>query len=127
MKVMFLKLGAAGLGAGLALAQNSATDSQSKLIQVEREKIAELRAQEELAKHPPPLSPETEARLRESLRAKIAELNAPIPAPAPAPVATEPAAKTARERLAELTELYKANKISPGEYHKARAQLVSQL
>ena len=127
LKNAFLKLGAVGLGAGLAFAQNQTTDSQSKLIQLERDKIAELRAQEDLAKHPPALSPEAEARLREVLRAKMAEFDAPIHVATPSPISPELVAETTREKLADLNEQYKDNKISAGEYQRKRAQLVSQL
>ena len=127
VKNAFLKLGVFGLSAGLAFAQNQTTDSQFKLIQLERDRIAELRAQEDLATHPPALSPETEARLRELLRAKMAEFDAPIHVATLSPISPEPVAKTTREKLADLNEQYKDNKISAGEYHRKRAQVVSQL
>jgi hypothetical protein len=101
------------------------------------------------------MTPDQEARARAALEQKLAELNqapavptpvapvvaAPAPAPAvtvpppvvPAPAVPTPAVavpastKTGLERLAELTELYLANQITPAQYHQERAKIVQSL
>jgi hypothetical protein len=53
------------------------------------------------------------------------------PAPvAPAPVVPQPvpaSVKTGLDRLAELTDLYKSNQITPAQYHQERAKIVESL
>jgi len=56
-----------------------------------------------------------------------------VPAPAvavPAPATPPPvpaSTKTGLERLAELTDLYLANQITPAQYHHERAKIVQSL
>jgi hypothetical protein len=96
----------------------------------------------------PSLTAEQEARAREALRQKLAALEPsvePLPAPvpdaplpaAPAPVVVRPAVvappvipeseKEGWERLAELTDQYRAGLITPYQYHTERAKIVPTL
>jgi hypothetical protein len=67
---------------------------------------------------PVPASPADQLRAQEALRAVQAT-------PAPAPSSTPASTKTGLERLEELTQLYRANKITPQEYHTERAKIVN--
>jgi hypothetical protein len=82
-----------------------------------------------------PLTPVKETVAREVLDRKMAELDgsATVPA-APAPPTVVPMAqplppstKQGLERLAELTELYKAGLITPAAYHLERAKIIESL
>jgi hypothetical protein len=92
----------------------------------------------------PALTAEQEALARESLRRKMAELDAamavaevePVPAPVPpvavfprpiTPVALPPSQKQGLERLAELTEQYRAGLVTPLAYHQERAKIIQSL
>jgi hypothetical protein len=97
--------------------------------------------------------PEVEARARELLRIAMAEktiVAAPFEVPAGKPAVTPPDAvapagtpgaqptavppgaitvadgsSTKWQRLAELTELYMADKVTPREYHEQRAKIIA--
>jgi hypothetical protein len=95
------------------------------------------------------LSPSQEAAARAALQQRMAELNAAettaavppsVPAPTPAPVPTAPpitaqpaptpavpSQKQGLERLAELTQQYRAGLLSPSQYHQERAKIVQSL
>jgi hypothetical protein len=90
------------------------------------------------------LSPDKEARAREALEQKMAELyqggkapNAPAapsvasppttPAQALVPEPLPPLTKEGLERLAELNALYIAGRITPAVYHQERAKIVQSL
>ena len=103
------------------------------------------------------MTPDQEAKMRAALERKMAEMTAtspapaavaPVvatptaPAPAPTPVVAAPApalpvpatpppvpasTKTGFERLAELTDLYMANQITPAQYHQERAVIIQSL
>jgi hypothetical protein len=97
----------------------------------------------------PALDSTQEALAREALHQKISELDAantvarvePTPAPTPSapPVAITPDAppttavglppsqKQGLERLAELTEQYRAGLMTPAEYHQQRAKIIQSL
>lgn len=73
--------------------------------------------------------------LTKVLRVKVAELEGTVPpqqaeqiiAPLVAPPALSESNKQGLERLAELTDLYKANRITPAQYHQERAKIVATL
>lgn len=48
------------------------------------------------------------------------------PSAAPAAPAAAPAAKSKRDKLRELTELYRADKLTPAEYHQRRAEILAE-
>jgi hypothetical protein len=97
----------------------------------------------------PALTAEQAALARETLRRKMAELDAamaavqvePVPAPVPAPVvppvavvpppiapvALPPSGKQGLERLAEITEQYRAGLMTPLAYHQERAMIIQSL
>ena len=94
----------------------------------------------------PALTASEEALAREALRRKMAELDAatmvaevePVPAPAPVPtpaptappmaaVELPPSQKQGLERLAEITEQYRAGLMTPLAYHQERAKIVQSL
>lgn len=51
----------------------------------------------------------------------------PAPTVQPSPVVqTAPAAKTKKEKLADLLELYKADKITPSQYQEERAKIIAE-
>jgi len=85
------------------------------------------------------IQPDT-PELTKALRLKVAELEGAIPPGAaaqvsPAPRANAPAGtiplpssnKEGLERLAELNDLYKSDRITPAQYHQERAKIVSTL
>jgi hypothetical protein len=73
--------------------------------------------------------------LTKVLRARVAELQGTLPpgqaeqiiAPLVAPPSLPDSNKEGSERLAELTDLYKANRITPAQYHQERAKIVATL
>ena len=73
--------------------------------------------------------------LTKVLRARVAELQGTLPpgqaeqiiAPLTAPPSLPDSNKEGHERLAELTDLYKANRITPAQYHQERAKIVATL
>jgi hypothetical protein len=92
----------------------------------------------------PALTASEEALARETLRRKMAELDAamvvaevePVPAPVPppaptppptAPVDLPPSQKQGMERLAEITEQYRAGLMTPLAYHQERAKIIQSL
>jgi hypothetical protein len=92
----------------------------------------------------PALTASEEALAREALRRKMAELDAAmmvaevesVPAPVPpaaptppsmAPVELPPSQKQGLERLAEITEQYRAGLMTPLAYHTERAKIVQSL
>ncbi|MDB6038905.1 MAG: hypothetical protein JWM99_2746, partial [Verrucomicrobiales bacterium] len=51
----------------------------------------------------------------------------PAPAVESTPIVqAAPAAKTKKEKLADLLELYKADKITPGQYQEERAKIIAE-
>jgi hypothetical protein len=97
--------------------------AQVKALAVLHETLAMLRGP---VKKAPPAQPAP---------AKPAPPATPVPPPptavaaAPAPAAPQVPASTkvGLERLAELNELYMADKITPEQYHKERAAIISSL
>jgi hypothetical protein len=96
---------------------------------------------------PGSLDPATDAKARELLRQKMNELANAQPAPpaasavptretpppevrsaAPAqPGAVAPSyPKTKQQRLSDLLEAYKADKITPADYHNQRAKIIAE-
>jgi hypothetical protein len=100
---------------------------------------------------PAPVDPETIAKARAALEQKMKQLETQPPAPvsAPAPASPEPASrkpkvvKTAQpfppiagpppavsankqERLTELLRKYRADEITPEEYHQQRAKILGE-
>jgi len=94
-----------------------------------------------------PYSAEVEEQARQAIRQRSQVQTAPAspaataaahaqtistPAPAPQPVGTtpEPAVsagpKTKREKLDELNALYRADKVTPAEYHERRARILAE-
>jgi hypothetical protein len=75
------------------------------------------------------------SELTKTLRLKVAELEGGVPPdqttptriPAAEPVPLPSSDKAGLERLAELTALYKADRITPEQYHLERAKIVSTL
>lgn len=73
--------------------------------------------------------------LTKVLRAKVAEIQGTLPpaqaeqiiAPLVAPPSLPDSNKEGFERLTELTDLYKANRITPAQYHQERAKIVATL
>ena len=51
---------------------------------------------------------------------------APAPAPVPSTPAINPGASTRAQKLAELLEAYRADKIGPTEYHQQRAKILAE-
>ena len=87
----------------------------------------------------PVINHEAEAAAREALRRATAESAAKTAAATPskpqatlaksasaAIAPTAPAPKTKQEKLAELLNLYKADKITPGQYHQQRVKIVNE-
>jgi hypothetical protein len=101
---------------------------------------------------PPPVDSDSIAKARDALRKKMAELETQPPAEAPAvaatPVTEAPAKKTKtlkgtpafpplqgpapavsagkQERLAELLRKYRADQVTPEEYHVQRAKILAE-
>ena len=50
----------------------------------------------------------------------------PAPAPAPATTPAPAAGKTKVQRLLELSDAYRAEKISAAQYHQERARIISE-
>lgn len=92
-----------------------------------------------------PFSPKAEEKARQAIREKSQPPTAPASAaaaaaahaqtisastPAPQPAAVEPAAaagpKSKREKLDELNALYRADKVTPAEYHERRARILAE-
>jgi len=145
--LMLLSLGAAACQLG---AQPASPDLQDKALQLLRQTISEDRARGAEAPrmaNPPathsmaapaanattaPAPTANPAKPRSTPKpARMApKVNAPPPEVQPAPAPTMPEAnagpKTKQQRLTELLELYKADKLSPPEYHAQRAKILAE-
>jgi hypothetical protein len=67
---------------------------------------------------PAPVRPQATLEAQQTLRQTM---TAPVASTVP------PSSKTGLERLEELTELYRQNQMTPEEYHRERAKIVSTL
>ena len=86
--------------------------------------MADLNRQENISTtglpvQPPPVPPGEQLRAQRLMRETVAAPFGILEAP--------PTSKTGWDRLSELTDLYRANQITPQEYHVERAKLIESL
>ncbi len=94
-------------------------DEQQKLLEAERAELTRLNAAEQAA------APAKEHMTPKPAVAKVTPAQ-PTPMPAPAPAVMAPAPASKEQRLNDLLQLYKADKITPYEYHQERAKILAE-
>lgn len=92
-------------------------EEQQRVLEAERTELARLRT--------------TEAKQNADAKAKVKvapvkSIATSTPAPVPATTTMAPAQGSKEQRLNELLQLYKADKITPVEYHQERAKILGE-
>lgn len=120
---------APAVAAPVAVSYTADAEAKAKAEELVRQKMAELDAQEK-ANMPAPQAPVVKAKVKSAPAAQA------FPEPTPPVVNVEPASSAAftaplvagskEARLAGLLQRYKADQITPQEYHAQRAQILAE-